>query len=404
MLSETEDSVHTADADTSGEEYLTASGKAAKTKRQLSVIELMRRGETRKGKRSAPGECFNSPPEDTPGAKRRSVRPQSTGPVDLNPECMKMIENLMESATAKVILAFNEKFEGLQKRIEIVEAENFTKGQEISKLKNALDSKERKIDELQSQLESIDANRRLSCLILSCKDFERREEVENWEVRAAEALNKRVPDLQLEPTELSVAHRLAKDDKVIIKFVRRCVRNRVFECRFALANAAKSGANRATGGDPSSSQLSPLYISECLTPGNRALYDELLRARRQENGSLVTSVFSRNGVVICKKEAKGQNIRVYCEEDLHRILNGKRFPQPSTWGSGHRKRQPAGWSKTAENRTAQTPSAQQSRPSGTASPVAEGPNASAAASSDSLLRGRRDVSTPTLLAEWPPSL
>lgn len=379
MMSETEDSVHTADADISGEESGTASGNAGKAKKQQSMVEMMRRGEVRKGKRNAPGESLNSPPADTPGAKRRSVRSASTDPVEIKPECMKRIQSMIKETVAEMMTVFDKRFESLQKRIEIVEAENFSKQEEVSKLKNAVAAKEKRIIELEGQVESIDANRRLSCLILSCQDFERRENDENWEVRAAEALNKRIPDLQLDPTELSAAHRLPSDNKVIIKFVRRGVRNKVFDCRFVLAKATRPDRTRVAESHHNGRQLPPLFINECLTPGNRARYDELLRARRPENGGLVTSVFSRNGVVMCRKEVRGQNIRVLCEEDLSKILGGKRFPPPPSWGSGHRRRQPASDRRTAGNRQSQTPSAFRNQAAGEASSRAGRPGAAAAA-------------------------
>ena len=336
MNSETE-SVHTADAGTSGDESADGSGKT-REKRQLSMLEVMQRSEQRKGKRNAPGEYFNSPPGDAPGAKRRTVRSPPAAAVDLNPDTMKAIEKLIEGATAKLINTFSEKFEGLQKRLEIVESEIMTKDQEVTRLKDMLSKQEQIINQLQDQVEGIDSNRRLSCLILSCADFKRRQDNERWVERATEALNRRIPGLDLDPNELSTAHRLPSDGRVIIKFVRRCVRDRVLESRFELAKATQGNAPER---DSDNRQLAPLFITECLTPTNRAIYDELLRARRSENGRLVTSVFSRKGVVICRKEPKGENLRVHDEEDLRKILGGKRFPPLAPNDTNRRSRRQA---------------------------------------------------------------
>ena len=322
MASDTEgeEATYTADAATSGDEHLARdlSGR----KRQVSVPELMRRAEVRRAKRNAPGACFNSPPgNDAPGAKRRSADASVVEPGSLNSDTMDAIKQMVESATAvatsKVILAFNSKFEAMERRLEIVEAENMSQDNEIKQLKLKLEADAAKIQHLQDQVESIDVNRRLDSLILTCADFEHKEKTEDMEERAVEALNKRMLDLGLELKDLNTAHRLKADNRVIVKFARRSVRNRVYEGRFDLPREQRDSEGR---------KMAPLYIAECLTAKNNDIYQELLRARRPENGSVIASVSSRRGIVICKKQKGGTNIRVPDEEHLVRMLNGVRFP------------------------------------------------------------------------------
>lgn len=119
MISGTEEPVHTADAGASGGESVDGSG-GARGNKQLSVLELVRRDEQRKGARSAPGEYLHWPAGDMSGAKRSTVRSASAAkPVYFNPDCMRTIDNMIESAKVKVILAFNEIFETLQSRLTI---------------------------------------------------------------------------------------------------------------------------------------------------------------------------------------------------------------------------------------------------------------------------------------------
>ena len=103
----------------------------------------------------------------------------------------------------------------------------------------------------------------------------------------------------------------------------------MYEARFDMA--------RFRSGNPGRDgvQLAPLYITESLTPRNRLLYEELLRAKRPENGGLIASVFSRRGGVWCRTEKGGANLRVQDEGSLRRILGGRRFlGQPRAPGRG----------------------------------------------------------------------
>ena len=270
-----EETIYTADAATSGEE--SGSSNLPGRKKQLSVPEIMRRAEIKKAKRSAPGEYFNSPPDRAqPSAKRRPMASSPGSAVGLNAETMEAIKLVVESATSKVIVAFNSKFEALEKRLEIVESENMDKEAEIKQLKTKLEAETAKAQSLQNQVESMDMNRRFSSLILSCADFKHGDKYEKMEEKVVDALNKRTAELNLEVRDISTAHKLRSDDRVIVKFVRRSTRDIVFESKF---NLPKEESISADG-----RRLAPLYISESLTTTNNNIFQELLRARRQENG------------------------------------------------------------------------------------------------------------------------
>ena len=184
--------------------------------------------------------------------------------------------------------------------------------------------------ELQQRLEDMDANRRLSSLIFSCDDFTRLSRNADIEPAVVNILNDRIPDLKLTTDAIQAAHKLQNDNKVICKFVKRQVRDKIYDSRFDLARFQRGGGGR------DGRRLVPLFISESLTLKNRLLFEELLRARRPENGGLVSSVFSRRGAVWCRSERGGANRRVTDEDDLRRVLGGRRFPpgpRPSAGGS-----------------------------------------------------------------------
>lgn len=323
MASETdqgEESVYTADGGTSEEESRPV--KTVTHGKQLSVKELLRRTQGKRGKRPA---NVSPPDAKSQPAKRRTMEP----PGEIaTAEVLEKIQSMIDVATGKLISTFNVKFEALERRMGILEGENFIKDQEIEQLKKTVSSQHEKLTRLEQQLDSVDANSRLACLVLTCEDFIQKERDENIENIVVEGLNKRVPNLNLTSNDLSVAHRLKSDDKIIARFVRRQVRDRVFESRFDLMPKSPHHLRGSTG-PAGSTQAAPLFINECLSPKNNELYQELRRARHRDNGAVVSSVFTKRGVVICRKEKGGANIRITDEDDLRRVLEGRRFPPPA---------------------------------------------------------------------------
>ena len=327
--SDCDESAYTAEAISSAEEET----PQASRRKQQSIPDCLRQMSgklpRRKPKRLA------TPPESNL-AKRQNTQAGESALVGLSTDSLSLIQEMIESATTKMIEVFNTKFLSLEKRLEILEAENFEKDQRIKQMEETLASQHSDLQELHAQVESIDANRRLSSLILTSRDFEPKFKDEDMALRAIEALNKRLPGLDLAPTDVSIAHRLQADDKVIVKFVRRSVRDKVFDRRFELFSGSSQGRGEGAPSSqrPSEEDSNPLYMQESLTATKSKLYHELVRARKPANGAIIASVFSRKGEVLCRKEKYGTNIHIYTEEDLVKVLGGRRFP-PQPRGGGY---------------------------------------------------------------------
>ena len=165
------------------------------------------------------------------------------------------------------------------------------------------------LENVNEYVEGIDQNRRSSLLILTCDKFTDQSEGENVEAIAIEALNKRLHSLTLTEADVQNAHRLQGKNKIIVRFVKRRVRDEIFESRFQLPSR-QNGA------------VKPLFLTESLTPRNRHLYTALLDARRPQNGGRIASVFTRRSQVWCRTERCGANIKVPDETTLRRILSG----------------------------------------------------------------------------------
>ena len=324
-------------------------------KRLRSVPELIQNAEELAAKRQA-AAFRSSPPGGAPvmaaprvarSASAALARPPPGHPasrpvdgggsgVELSAGALAAIRELIQTGNASVIATLEARFEHLEKRIEVVEHECMEKDLRISALSEQLESQMKVNASLQEQIESIDNNRRLSSLILTCREFERRSKNEDVEAMVVQALNRRFPQLSLSETDIQVAHRLQNESKLYVKFVKRHTRDRVFDCRFEGLRGSDGGTLGASAARRGDERAAPLYINESLTRSNRMLYDELLEARKPCNGALIATVFSRRGVVFCRKEHKGTNIMVPDVQAITRVLGGRRFRLMDHRASGRR--------------------------------------------------------------------
>ena len=314
------------DCQVSGSE--SASGTFGGRKRQLFLQDMVRSAEGKRAKRQTAGRRSPGGPP-VPAAAGDGARGPVSGPVQLSAATLAEIKSLIDQGNANVIRTLEAKLDSMERRLTVLEGECMEKDCRIQQLSKQLDQQVREKEELESRLEELDMNGRLSSLILTCDVFKSHPRSANIEQLVVTVLNQRVRGITLTAADLQAAHKLQNDSKVICKFVKRQVRDAVYEARFDMVRFREGN----TGHE--GRQLAPLYISESLTPRNRLLYDELLRAKRPESGGLIASVFSRRGVVWCRTERGGANLRVRDEADLRRILGGRRFPvQQRTLGRG----------------------------------------------------------------------
>ena len=296
-------------------------------RRRVSVTEMVRRAETRQ-KRPAPDRGSKSPCDQTlPAAKRPLGGPAESPVVELSAGALTAIRQTVDSGIASIISAFEAKFGKMEKRLSLLESEMMDKDVELRNLGEQLTRQMQDNAELQAQIENIDLNRRLSSLILTCGDFGPRLAGEDIEQKVVSVLSARIPELNLSVSDIHVAHRLQRDDKVIVKFLKRNLRDKIYDARFNLASFSRgqTGVQPGAGGAPSSGgsrRLASLYITEFLTAYNQRLYNQLLQARKSSGGEKVASVFSRRGLVCCRTVRNGPNIRVPDEATLQRLISG----------------------------------------------------------------------------------
>ena len=229
----------------------TASGTDSATggrKRQISMPEMARQAQLKRARRHSHHGRRSRSPRDT--ARGRRPDPGESPAVQQPAVTLEATQRLIEAGNRDVIAAFDAKFAQLERRLDIVESECMEKDLEIKRLNTVVATQQKEGAELRERLEGIDVNRRLSSLILTCDDFGARIRDENIEARAVQVLNNRFPDLQLTEADIQVAHRLQTNSKVFVKFIKRRVRDDVFERRFELfGRRGDAGRPRSGHGD-----------------------------------------------------------------------------------------------------------------------------------------------------------
>ena len=273
---------------------------AARRRRQLSVPEMGRIAENRKPKRPAFDRGSRSPRDVAlPAAKRPAAGPAEASEVGLSAAALSEIRHMHDTSVASIIKAFEAKFEQMERRVSCLESDLMDKDIQIRQLNEQLSQQTQINSSLQAQVESIDLNRRLSSLIFTCEDFGPRAVEDRVEEKIVQLLNNRIQGLRLTSSDIQAAHRLQRDDKIIVKFVKRSVRDAIYDARFSLTSRPFGAGSRAG--------TAPLYISESLTASNQSLFNQLLQARKDSNGTLVASVFSRRGLVFCRSQRRTQH-------------------------------------------------------------------------------------------------
>ena len=164
--SDSGDEVFSTDCGTSGTD-------GGRRKRRASVTDSVRRVEGRKAKRPAPGRGSTSPGAAGHAAPPGAVRPAAVPPGGLNADSLNAIQHMIETGISKVISAFEAKFDHLERRITVLESEGMDRECEMKRLSEQLETQVKTNNDLQTQIESIDLNGRMSSLILTCSDFEK---------------------------------------------------------------------------------------------------------------------------------------------------------------------------------------------------------------------------------------
>ena len=218
------------------------------------------------------------------------------------------IQQLIASSEQRIISSFESKFASIKHRIEVLEAEVHDRNVQIEKVQSELSALKLENSDTKSQLESVDRNNRANSLIFTTKDFGPVTAEENAAEKVVGVVSARFNDVRLARTDIQAAHRLQSKDTIICKFYNREVRDNIFSKRFELMKRSDRSRNS-------------LFINESLTKNNRALFNELLTAKR--NGKLYT-VFTRAGLVYCKVSRDSKAARVDSKDKIADILRHTR--------------------------------------------------------------------------------
>ena len=258
------------------------------------------RGEGRKRQRSM-REMLHVVGGRGPKKGRQTSPPQTSG--GLSGEALEQIRALIAAGNAQLREHIDRKWETLERRCEGLEHALFEERDETKELKKRLSKIEQDNQALRDQLESLDINRRLDCLILRCQDFGTREPGEDIEAKTVSVLSNKLPGLQLSGLDIQAVHRLATENTVICKFFKRQLRDAIYENRF-----------KQNVTDP----RKRLFVTESLSTQNREIMNALVQAKKHHQ---VYTVFSRRGLVYVKISRDAPSRRVDSMDQLERLLS-----------------------------------------------------------------------------------
>ena len=298
-----------------------------KRDRESSVTEIVDAYEKkqRKGK---------SPKNKTPPGK---ASPEGR----LSPEIVSCIKNLIENTIqssieehlCRITESLERKIASQQQSIEVLEGELFNKAKTIDGLEKSLGAAQQELGRLAEQVDDMERHQRGVNLVLSSKSFGVRVQGEDIRAQAVLVLNASLPQTRVSSSDFAAAHRLGRENTVIVAFHDRSLRNLVYQQRLQLGNATVPVGQR-------------LYISESLTRSNRELHGELLTMKSEK---LVWTVFTNNGIPGYKLTRDSLPIRVTTVQQIKQLWQqvGAQQPRPENHGP------PAALTSSAGGRRAQ---------------------------------------------------
>ena len=237
-----------------------------------------------------------------PSSKEASPTDTSSHNCRLDDVSLAAMQKIMEAGVAKALQIMDAKYEALEKRTEILEAELMDKEAEITDLRSKLARNEQTVQDLAQQVESMDINRRMNTLILRCEGLGTRTNEENIERKVIELLAERFPDIRISSQDIQTVHRLQGDHTVVCKFTKTSLRNQLYERRMDMAGKRSAA---------------PLYINESLTAANQGIFNLLLDVKRK--GGIYT-VFTRRGLVHIKTAFAERPRRVVTLDDAWKVI------------------------------------------------------------------------------------
>ena len=240
--------------------------------------------------------------EDRSQKKGRRTSPLQSGG-GLSEEALRQISGLIASGNAQLTEHLDRKWEAVERRCEVLEHALFEERTKSEALAARVSAVEHDNQRLRDQLESLDVNRRLDNLILRCQDFGTREPGEDIEAKIVDVLTRKLPGLSMATSDIRAAHRLQSDSTVICKFMKRQLRDDIYENRF-----------QQRAGDPAKR----LFITESLSAQNKEIMNVLVQAKKRRQ---IYTVFSRRGLVYVKCDRDSGSRRIDNMSSLERLLS-----------------------------------------------------------------------------------
>lgn len=237
------------------------------------------------------------------GKSPKSKTAEKTASCDkIPPEMLSCIREVIQSTIQTAIRdqlshitsVMEKKITSQQKSIDILEKDLFEKTEAVEKLEKTLENTKQEMCYLSYQVDEMERHQRGVNLVLSSKRFGASRQGEDVREEAVRVLNDSLPDTtRVAPDSFSAAHRLGRENTVIVAFHDRNLRNQVYKQRLQLRTT--NSLDRR------------LFITESLTRFNRELFNELLTMKSKK---LLWTAFTNNGLPAYKLTRDSNPVRV----------------------------------------------------------------------------------------------
>ena len=209
----------------------------------------------------------------------------------------------------------NEKYEEVLKKLETHEAEHKEIITKNKILKSTVQSLGNKVEQLKETLNEMEQYSRRECLEIQGIPASSKVEMSSNKtvVKIGELMG-----IDIDEDDISVSHRLpvgskykgkTQDPKIIVKFIRRDVKEQFYRSRKKLKNVTTQHLGYSVANH--------IYINESLTEMNKELFRDCLKAKKDLN---FTYIWTSNGKIYMRKDQLSQVIHIRNKNALLKLL------------------------------------------------------------------------------------
>lgn len=252
-------------------------------------------------------------------SKIESLLDRKLEPIVKSLEDMMTKISKLDSIEQSLIFLSN-RYDELVEKVEKLESENENLAQENGNLKIEMHRTTNCISQLKEELNELEQYGRRDCLEIRGIPVVEDEDTDNLVKQVGQLI-----DVEVEEDDISISHRLfaprsqggsrnraIQDPAIIVKFVRRNLRDEFYSARSQL----RSKTTRDLGMMRINERK--IFITESLTQQNRKIFNRCLQAKRELKFQFL---WTSHGKILLRKDGSSPAITITKDSDLDRVYD-----------------------------------------------------------------------------------